>query len=201
MTAIVLCYAITPLLQWSRKWAKWLVWLIVPLSVVVLLKMPSLRSMSSWFILYALGYYLATLSKREKWAVGILASVVFILRLLQFEWATLMQMGSAYSLAFHITGAVVIFLLGLLLVYRIHVESIPSYVLFLDKYSFQIYIVHHVIIMPPFGMLHITEHRVVNMLIALFYIAFFTWVLVSIDERVKEWLPRRWEYVENRLNN
>lgn len=107
-----------------------------------------------------------------------------------------MNMSGAYSLALHITGAVVIFLIGLLIANKANLEKVPKSIRFLDRYSFQIYIVHHVIIMLPFGMLNVTGYLAVNILIALFYIAFFTWVLVAMEERVRELLSRRLKYVK-----
>lgn len=195
MTAIVLCYAITPLLQWSRRWAKGLIWLVVLLAAVVILYLPVQRSIASWFVLYALGYYLAIVDRKAKWTLGILTVFVFVWLLSRFDWSALMQMSSAYSMSFHMAGAVIVFLTGLLVARLIGQVSVPKVIRTLDRYSFQIYIVHHVLVMPPFGMLHVTGYLAVNILIALFYIAFFTWVLATMEERLKMSLSQKLDFL------
>ncbi len=62
----------------------------------------------------------------------------------------------------------------------------PKVITVLDKYSFQIYIVHHILIMPPFGMLLVTEWIPLNMMFIAFYIAFFTLTLTVASDKVVE---------------
>ena len=139
-----------------------------------------------WIALYVFGYYIATTEKYERSIFLVLAIGVMVWLLTDFSWDKMINMDCTWSITFHITGAVIIFFVGLLLFNLLKIEQTTKPVKILDKYSFQIYIVHHIIIMQPFSMLNITENIVFNIGIILLYIAFYTFVLTIISNKVTE---------------
>lgn len=189
LTAIALCYAITPILQWTARYSKCLIWCVIAITIVILIRFPEYGNRASWFILYSFGYYLASAPRWERILFGNGCAIVMVWLMMHFSWESIMTMSSCWSMAFHITGALLIFLIGIAFFSLMKADQ-PMALKVLDKYSFQIYIVHHIVIMPPFGMLHVTDYLAANILIALFYTTFFTWVLVTMEGRVKEFLLR-----------
>lgn len=190
ITAITLCYAITPLLQWTKRWSRVMLMAVVISAVVVLLWLPNYGYRASWFILYAMGYYLASCTKKEKYLMGILVIAVITYLMTCFSWSLMMNMHSSWSMAFHISGAVLLFLLLLALFSCLKTAYVPRLVKVLDKYSFQIYIVHHILIMPPFGLLGLFDNVVLNIVLIIFYIVIFTWVLVIMNNSVEPVVTR-----------
>ncbi|MBQ3658507.1 MAG: acyltransferase [Bacteroidales bacterium] len=186
LTAIAICYAITPVLQWSKKIGNHLIWLSVIAVISILVLHPPFYNHLLWIALYVFGYYIATTEKYERSIFLVLAIGVMVWLLTDFSWDKMINMDCTWSITFHITGAVIIFFVGLLLFNLLKIEQTTKPVKILDKYSFQIYIVHHIIIMQPFSMLNITENIVFNIGIILLYIAFYTFVLTIISNKVTE---------------
>lgn len=185
LTAIAICYAITPVLQWSKKIGNHLIWLSVIAVISILVLHPPFYNHLLWIALYVFGYYIATTEKYERSIFWALAIGVMIWLMIDFSWDKMINMDCIWSIIFHITGAVIIFFAGLLFD-LLKIEYTIKPIKFLDKYSFQIYIVHHIIIMQPFSMLNITENIVFNIGIILLYIAFYTFVLTIISNKVTE---------------
>ena len=186
LTAIALCYSITPILQKTRRWARFLVWIVVAAAVIIFVKFPNYGYRSSWFILYALGYYMAVTPKIAKYALVVFCVGIMTWLLFHFSWESMMDIHSGWSMAFHCTGALLVVICGLLLFALMRNSYMPKAITMLDKYSFQIYIVHHILIMPPFGMLLVTEWIPLNMIIIAFYIVFYTLVLTIVSEKMVE---------------
>ena len=191
VSAIAICYAITPVLQWSKKFGKHLIWVAVIVAIIILLLRPPFANRLLWIALYVFGYYIAVTEKIEKWILGAIAVGTMIWLLTDFSWDKMINMDCNWSITFHITGAIVIFFVGLLLFELLKIEGTTRPVKFLDKYSFEIYIVHHIIIMKPFSMLNITENLVLNIVIIILYIAFYTFVLTTISNKVTEVVDKK----------
>lgn len=157
---------------------------------VILIHIPEYGCRASWFFLYAFGYYVASVKKYDNWALGVIVMGVLVWLMTMFSWEEIMLMSDSWSMAFHIAGAIVIFLFGMILITSLKVQRVVWPVKDLDKYSFQIYIVHHVLIMKPFGMLWITGNVVVNVIVIIGYIIFYTWVLYTCENQLEIMLNR-----------
>ena len=186
LTAIAICYAITPILQFSKKLGTHLIWSAVIAVIIILVLHTPFCTRLSWIALYVFGYYIATTKAYERRIFLALAIGVMIWLMTDFYWDKMINMDCTWSITFYITGAVIIFFIGLLVFELLKIEKTSVLVKLLDKYSFQIYIVHHVIIMQPFSLLNITENIVLNILIIILYIAFYTFVLTVISNKVTE---------------
>ena len=191
LTAIALCYSITPILQKTRRWARFLVWIVVAAAVIIFVKFPNYGYRSSWFILYALGYYLTLAPKIAKNMLVVLGVGIMTWLLLHFSWESMKDMHSGWSMVFHCTGAFLVVICFLFFYSLLKKCYKPKVIRVLDKYSFQIYIVHHILIMPPFGMLLLTEWVPLNMIIIAFYIVFYALILTVVSDKVVEKLVKK----------
>lgn len=191
LTAIAFCYAITPFLQWTRKYSRLLIWLAIAVMAVILLRFPGYCYRCFVALpLYAFGYYLALIGRYGRWTLGAMAVGVLIWLMTMFSWEKMMLMSGNWSMAFHNAGAIFIFLWGLKLITVLKAQKVVWPVKKLDKYSFQIYIVHHILIMKPFGMLWLTDSVTMNIVVILSYIPFYTWVLCKCEEKVETMLEK-----------
>ena len=191
LTAIAVCYAITPLLQYARAlFGKWFI-CVVALSVFILIYLPqNLAFISSWLILYAIGYFLAAIGKKARVYICFMSVCVLLYLLSSFSWDLMMKVSDSWCITVHMFGAIVIVLVGQLVVTRIRKAEVFQPIKLLDKYSFHIYIVHHILIMPPFGMLHVTDYLILNILIIILYVLFFAWSLYTIEERFRQLISK-----------
>lgn len=184
LTAIALCYVITPILQWSKRWSTFLIWVVVFSAISIFLYFPCLGYESSWIILYSLGYYLANTTKITRLVLTLTMFMVLGWLLTNFSWVSMMDMHSAWSMALHCVGALLIISIGLFLFNVVRTVYIPRAIKVLDNYSFQIYIVHHMLILPPFGMLYVTGSMTFNLIFIFFYIVFYTLLLSVASETI-----------------
>lgn len=186
LTAIAICYIITPLLQWSRRYSRLLLWVVIVILITVELLIPEYGFKASWVELYAIGYYLANCNKWDKLSLGGVCLIGLALSIPNCTWDLIRSNSQVNNLVMHDSGAVLIVLLFLALFTRLDHIKVPKVIQVFDKYSFQIYIVHHVLIMPPFGLLGITDYVVLNVLIIIVYIIFAAWALTLVSDKVIE---------------
>lgn len=186
LTAIAICYVLTPLLQCTRKFSSILIWLIVASFIAVELLIPEYGFRVSWFILYATGYYLAHCNNWEKVSLSFVCFVGLVLSIQSCTWDMIKSTDHINSLVMHVSGAVLIVLFFLALSSRFNIIRVPKVVSWFDQYSFQIYIVHHSLIMPPFGLLNITDSITLNIVIIIAYILLAAMSLSLISDKVTE---------------
>ena len=184
LTAIALCYAITPVLQFIRRYSELLLWIEVCLVILwlTLIYLPIGQSQLTWLVLYSLGYFIAKTTPRERFLLSLIAVCYFSLLMTDFSWTFLLE--PYWSLKFHISLAIILFLFGKYFFRKLKIKKIPWSIRELDYYSFHIYIVHHVLIFPPFSMLQVTGWEPVNIIIIILYILFFSWILALVSDKV-----------------
>lgn len=186
LTAIAICYITTPLLQWFRKYSGILIWLAVIGFFAVEMLCPRRGFMASWVVLYAIGYYLASIGKREKVLLFALSLLALTWSIAHITWETMINQNDVYNLTMHISGAILILILFLLLFKSFNIVEAPSAIKVVDKYSLYVYIVHHILIMPPFGLIHITSNVYLNILIIVLSVALSAMVLKRISDKITE---------------
>lgn len=194
LTAIAICYLTTPLLQLTKKYARYLLWVVLTCQIVIELFIPSYGWKASWVILYAIGYYLANVGRKSKLLLAVVCMFALVWCLPNLSYGILKSVGEVYSVVFRFSIGVIVFLLFLSvfeLLNRYIALKIPQAIRIFDKYSFQVYIVHHSFIMPPFGLLHISSSIVLNVLIAMIYIVFATIALTILSDRIVGILPEK----------
>lgn len=170
MTAIAICYLITPFLQWSQRYGK-----IKYVFIFVFVFMDAyLFSFNYYYIwLYALSYFTARTRHR---LLGVSLFVVMcVLMLHSLTWRDFID--------FTRLGVFFKCILGLLLLnvclVMAHYLEVKDYriITYLSKYSYNLYIVHHLPIMMPFSLLALHMNIVPKMVI-LFIVIYTSSVLL-----------------------
>lgn len=141
LTAIALCYAITPLLQFTSKYARMMFWTETFLVIIWLtLCHTPVDKYLSWIVLYSIGYYLASTREWERFVIGFIAAFGFCFLIsTDFSWDYLRTPSGAWSIAFHVSGAIAAFITVTWLFNAIRTGNVALPIRMLDKYSFYIY--------------------------------------------------------------
>ena len=152
MTAIALCYVVTPLLQLFRKYGNIM---LAVLLVIGILQYGFFRFQLfrfSWFYLYAVGYFYALAGKRMK-ILFLTCSSVGLLYVLSFiSWEQVLDYHNWCNRLLHDLLGFELFVTGIAL-FSLLPLKIKSLVALPDRLSFPVYITHHVFIMGSFSLL------------------------------------------------
>ena len=66
--------------------------------------------------------------------------------------------------------------------------KIPSFVVFFDKYSFDIFLVHYILFVGPFSMAYLTANMFLNIFLFIIVTAFLTYLFVLMQNRIIAYL-------------
>lgn len=165
MSVIAVCYVMTPLLQYFRKYP-----VVLPLLLVfALLEYLVVRRATapfSWLFVYALCYLYADAGKYRKKMVELFVIILFVWTVFSISWDDILY-GGALSQSLHATGGVLAVML---------VRCLSCYMAFswgsscwkkMDKYSYEVYITHHIFILGPFSLVFLTVYPCVNIALVL----------------------------------
>ena len=142
----------------------------------------------SWLILYCFGYYYAKVGNIYKKVASVFVGIGLLYLISDFTWEKLLDYYSIYCIAIHVCGAISIFLFFIFLFSRFRYAQTYPWLKFFDRYSFHIYIVHHIIIMQPFSLLFISANLYLNILFVLLYIGIFSFILATISDKMESYL-------------
>ncbi len=169
MTAIGLCYLITPVLQRMRDKHCRLLWLILITAAIVEYAFARVHLYYfSWCFLYAFGYGYAVISEKFRRIIDVtLLLLVAGFILLELRWEVILEYGSWQNRFFHDMSGLVLLFGGIRVLQGLKLNRVPSVVLRLDKLSYPVYIVHHIFILGPFSLAFLTSHKSLNVIIML----------------------------------
>lgn len=184
LTWIMVCYLLTPLLQYvnskSVLVASFLSLTLIALSVI------SIRS--TYLFLYCIMYLISKNGiEGKKWLL-FLCLLLSVITLFFFSWDKVSDMGSLYSIVFHI----VIGLSFFLLVLNIGDERFVSFVSklkikgVLDKYSYEIYLTHHIVIIGTFSLLYVCESLLVSLTLIIIAILIQSIIIKKLSTIVRQ---------------
>ena len=146
MKAIFLCYAITPLLSYLRRWGgHWLYLILIAIGIVEFGYFHIAQEYFSWVWLYSMGYFFPLLKdsyKRYVWiAFGAIAIIVTIY--LQFPHDRNMA-----DLWHYVCGLA----FCIIPIQLIRFSRYSTIIKKLDSYSFHVYITHHIYLVGPLSL-------------------------------------------------
>ena len=182
MTAIALCYCITPVLQKNRNQAL-PIFILIGLCQLLAYKFLSgkLSFTLSWFFLYSLGYMYANITKRHQMLmIGIIGILIFVL-LINISWSDIIQYFNAKGRFLHDLLGCFILIWGVKLftTFSASLKILPITSI-IDKYSFQIYIIHYFLLIGPFSLAHLTDNNIINIVVSFTVIVISTLLFTKI---------------------
>ena len=182
MTAIALCYLVTPLFYTLRKYSTVVLGILVLIGFVQYGFWEIRLFQFSWIYLYALGYFFVEASYRCKTIMLILSVLSFCIALCYIDFSILVQYNNPHNRFFHDVGGFILFFGGYYLIRKLP-NSYPckKVVQYLDNNSFYYYITHHVFIFGMFSMLHVTDIKLINVVFILFATLFTAYLLKQLS--------------------
>lgn len=181
LTAIMMAYCFTPILQIGRKKASLLftiLWMIQMLAYYIL---PGpFAFILSWFTMYGIGYMFANMSPkhRDYSLCFLILSSLIILHLI--SWDKLLIYFNPMNRLFHDILGCTIFFGGYRLLRLFQQIKLFKVAMLIDRYSFHIYIIHYFLLIGPFTLLKIPYSTSTNIFISLVCITIVTSIFVII---------------------
>ncbi len=172
MTAIAVCYAITPLLQWSLKYGR-IKYIALLLLILFDIHFLSFKFFYVW--LYCFSYLTA---HREVCNIRIMFLIIIVSVITYFlQWDDLYKI----SIIGTLWKCSIAFLLFEVIIYSSQSIEFRKYdiISILSKYSYHIYIVHHLPIMMPFSILA-WQMNIIPKLAFLILVVFFSTMLLYV---------------------
>ena len=171
LSVLMVCYLLTPLLQRLFKSYPW--WLLAVVAVASIVEFVFVKKMyptCAWIVLYIVGMVYGRYAKSKVSLSIIIVSAVVLIgmlpffrvdRLVEADWAH-------YSVWLHCALAVFIFAAMYYVIPKVVSESAKFPVLKqIDTISYEVYLVHHPLIMGPLALLTITPYAGLNIAIIL----------------------------------
>lgn len=183
MSAIAICYLSTPLLQRFRKSSYTLPLLLI----VALLEFSLVRFAEwpfSWLLVYALGYLYASGNKQGRILIVIFMSIALLSSLIFISWDDILRNG-LWNQLLHISFGVLTVITFSFIANCRDFSIFSSRILtVVDRYSYDIYIVHHIFIIGPFSVLFLFASPFVNVVLILGLTFLMAFVLNKVSARL-----------------
>lgn len=187
ITAIMFAYLITPILQRLKDYSDVaLPFLLLTVAFGYLFIPMRYMFLLSWSFLYAIGYMIANVRLRRIYEIGIL--VFFIVLAFYVKWDHILNYFSPVGRLFHDVAGVFFVVWGIRLFSTKLFTKIPSFVVFFDKYSFDIFLVHYILFVGPFSMAYLTANMFLNIFLFIIVTAFLTFLFVLMQNRIIAYL-------------
>lgn len=169
LTVIMLCYAITPFLQKAIKKNSILVFVgLLLFSIIEFGFIQKMYGLCSSICLYAVGMLIGhNETKKINISLNILSGIVVVGLFSIFTWEHLTNVDyKEYSTWLHFSLGIFIFI-SLYNILPLFINEKKEYKLLkqADSISYEVYLVHHPIILGPLSLLLITPYNSVNILI------------------------------------
>lgn len=157
MTAIAVCYATTPLWQRFKRLSPYVLLITLVINALMYVVLKKDISCLTWVSLYSVGYCYARLGKLRNYALCFF-SMLFVLLTCHLNWEVVLQYDNVLNKAWHGVAGVTLCLLGIKALSHVDLARFMPMVNPFDKYSFHIYITHHIFILGPLALIpHISS--------------------------------------------
>ncbi len=168
LTWILFCYFITPLLQKISDRSP----ILTCVFSFSLLALSVISVRSTYLFLYCIMYLISRNGLEKKLWLLIICVIASVVTIIFFSWNQIKDMGSLYSIVFHLVIGITLFLLILNIRARVIVEKIRNSKVIeaVDKYSYEIYLTHHIVIVGPFSLLYSNNNLMISLLIIIVFI-------------------------------
>lgn len=196
---ILMCYLITPFLQEYRNKCVERKRIIVIFAVLVVIIIPVIiqgfttSSHPAWVCCYVIGYALSMNEKGKYISENVLMVITGIIAIA----GNTLQIYCDYIASIDFTGfgiiknynhvmlGVFIFLLLKVIFEKVDLTKVQKLLKLSDEYSFEVYLVHHLLILGPFSLLALTGYSLVNILIMLLGVCVLAFVLKKANKVVE----------------
>ena len=169
LTVIMICYLVTPITKYLLKNKPYLlVSLLLLVSVVEFVFVLKMYSIAAWIVLYLFGMCMGYFDTKKVNAITtVVSGVGLAILMVFFQLSRLTDSAWAhYSVWLHCVLA--IFLFGLLYAILTKIDiKLPKCLRFVNNISYEVYLVHHILILGPLSLLFLTPSKTINIVLIL----------------------------------
>lgn len=178
VSAIAICYLTTPLLQVLQSRSSVLIWMLLGFSVYEIIIMKYDVSLFMPIFLYAFGYFYANIKRNLKLLLVSVLAIISSVITYSITWQQLLNYDGTMNRLFHVYVGLTISIIIIGSLYKVlHIGKMYSIAKLLDNYSYEIYLVHHPLILGPISLMQMSNNRVLNVIIILAITGFIAYVL------------------------
>lgn len=189
LTWIMICYFLSPILQAIENKKNIIIYIFL---FAILFLGVQWNHRFYYVVLYTLSYII---SKRELECNRIILAIIVVFAIFTlafFNWNLLLNNTKLYRIWFHLSISSLIFfsILAISVSYK-GIIGTNRLMTLVDKFSYEIYIVHHLIILGPLSMLFFYESQVFNLIQVIVLVCIQAVVLKYISKRLETFLTFR----------
>ena len=200
LTAIMIAYFSTPILQRLMQKAP----IVFPLLLLCTgfgywLVPGQWMFLLSWIFLYAICYLYVNIKNTRIYDIGLIVIEMVLVGIVLSNTDIITDYFNPINRAFHDLTGVCVVIFGVKLLSKLKAKIIPKPVKVLDKYSFQIFIVHYFFVIGPFSVAHISPKVTINIILIIAITIVSTIVFVQLNKLANKVLfDRMFKFVESR---
>ena len=184
MKAIAICYIITPILQFFRKYvAATFVFLCVIGAVEYIYLQRNLFTFS-WLFLYAMGYYYPQLSVTFRRVAWTILSLIVIVLTLNISWTEILNYDGVYNRCWHDLMGMLICISFIPLIGLFNISKMPVVIKWMDKNSFYLYLTHHIYLVGPLSFVLFIPNASLCVAVTLLLILLSSVLLAIVSELI-----------------
>lgn len=189
LTVIMICYLVTPIAKNLLKNKPYVfVSLLLLVSVVEFVFVQKMYSIAAWIILYLFGMCIGQFdTKIVNTITTIVSGMGLAILMVFFQLSRLTDpMWAHYSVWLHCVLAIFIFGLLYTILTKLDVQ-LPKCLQFVNNISYEVYLVHHILILGPFSLLFVTSSKTINILLILiitFVLSYALNQLMNLTKRI-----------------
>lgn len=186
MTAIAICYFLTPILQFlkNKGYVSVSLFLLSILGVCNFLYFNILLDKFSCIFIYLFAYLFSCLKSNYKKIYLVTIIIMFVYSLFSLNWDILLDYSDGLNKLFHVLLALLCVLLPIIISNNINVIKVPYCVSLFDKYSYYVYITHHIFVLGPLSLAFCTKYNVLNIGIMLVFSVLSAFLLRFISNLI-----------------
>lgn len=183
MTAIALCYVVTPILQQLKDKAGLVFIILLIIGIAEYGWIHFKLNQFAWIWLYAIGYFFTNLSC-EKLRIWVLSGIIIVAVALTLilDWNILLEYDNPLNRLWHDVAGLALCLGGIKLLEQVPLSKLMKVLKPFDANSFYVYITHHVYLLGPLAVIPLISEPIYAVSSALVLTALSACVLLYISD-------------------
>ena len=187
LSVLMICYFITPIAQRLLKYNSVLfivLWILV--GVVEFGFVHKMQSVAAWVMLYLLGMFWG--KNENKWINTTLLIISTILSLVLFSCFKIEYLFDPYMVRYSIGLHCILALWIMTVLYCMFSKleiRIPKWLQCCNDISYEVYLVHHILILGPLSLLFLTPSKTINILLILIITFVLSYALNQLMNLIK----------------
>lgn len=179
ITAIAICYLSTPILQGLRNKSQLMLFALLSLAIYEYVLMRYEIKVFEPLFIYSSGYFVSQCNRLKK-AYVIIMALIFAAIIWKIDWLHILAYDSIQNRMLHTFGGIAISLISIYGIAKIKLKRQDPISKWLDKYSYEIYLMHHPFILGSLSLMALTQWTWINIIIILSITVFLSVLLSAV---------------------